>query len=198
MNILSRFLVVLTLLVVSWGAFGVQHPQSTDLSNLTSPSSSVLVANVTTNNTVDDYVVTISSPKLDWNRNTQEVKNYPVKYQAQIALILNNEPVAKVEKSLNVSAAMMPHWGMMMPRWGMMMPHWGMMMPSWGMMMPSWGVMMPRWGMMMPSWGVMMPSWGMMPHWGMMMPSWGMMPHQGMMPNNKETSPDEDMEKLSS
>jgi hypothetical protein len=170
MNILSRFLVVLTLLVVSWGAFGVQHPQSTDLSNLTSPSSSVLVANVTTNNTVDDYVVTISSPKLDWNRNTQEVKNYPVKYQAQIALILNNEPVAKVEKSLNVSAAMMPHWGMMMPSWGMMMPRWG----------------------------VMMPSWGMMPHWGMMMPSWGMMPHQGMMPNNKETSPDEDMEKLSS
>jgi hypothetical protein len=186
MNILSRFLVVLTLLVVSWGAFGLQHPQSTDLSNLTSPSSSVLVANLTTNNTVNDYVVTISSAKLDWNSNTQEVKNYPVKYQAQIALIMNNEPVAKVEKSLNVSAAMMPHWGMMMPHWGMMMPRWGMMMPHWGGMMPRWGMMMPHWGGMMPRWGMMMPCWG------------GMMPYQDMMPNDKDTSPDEDMEKLSS
>lgn len=149
MNILSRFLVVLTLLVVSWGWLGLQNPESADISSLTSPSSSVLVANAPSNNTPDNHLVTELSPKLEWNTSAQKVQTYPGMYQAQVALIMNNEPVEKVEELLNVSAMMRPHWAMMKP-WGGMRTRWAMMMSRWSGMMPRWAMMMPRWGGMMP------------------------------------------------
>jgi hypothetical protein len=155
MNILSRFLVILTLLVVSWGWLGYQNPESADLSNLTSPSSPVAIANAPSN-TANDRLVTVIRPKLDWNTRSQGVQTYPGMYQAQVALIMNNAPVTKAEDLLNVSA-MMGSWGMM-PRWNMMMSHWHIMMMS------RWHIMMSHWRMMMSHWG------GMMPHRAMMSP----------------------------
>ncbi|OCR01697.1 hypothetical protein BCD67_13820 [Oscillatoriales cyanobacterium USR001] len=109
MNILSRFLVLLTLVVVSWGWLEKQNFQATDLKNFFSPSSSVLVASAPSNDIPKNMLVTKDRQKLALNKTGQEIQINPPREISQISSTnstnntANNSPTSKIEKVINTS-----------------------------------------------------------------------------------------------
>lgn len=107
MKSLVRLVVVLGLLVGSFGWFGLSQSAmaaSMDWTQVTGQSSPVLIAEAEYRNSADDKLATEFGKKLDLNNSdVRDFRQFPGMYPTLAGLIISNAPYETVEDVLNIS-----------------------------------------------------------------------------------------------
>ncbi|HBE19281.1 MAG TPA: photosystem II protein [Cyanobacteria bacterium UBA11149] len=106
MKSLVRLVVVLGLLVGSFGWFGLSDSAmaaSMDWTQVTGQSSPVLIAEAEYRNSADDKLATDFGKKLDLNNSdVRDFRQFPGMYPTLAGLIISNAPYETVEDVLNI------------------------------------------------------------------------------------------------